>query len=300
MNSESTAPPPESPTLPVMPSLQDLCFLTLLVPALIFTRAAAFSASAYDNVAVYWGQNSYGAANPTDTANFQKPLAYYCQDDAIDVIPIAFVNVFFGTGGAPSMNLANTCNPTDNTTFSGTALPECTSLATDIATCQSKGKLITLSIGGATGSVGFTGDAQAQAFAQTIWNDYFEGTSDTRPFGSAVLDGIDLDIESGSSSYTAFLTEFRSLSKGGKKTYYVSGAPQCEYPDAALGTTLNSADFDMVYVQFYNNPCGLQNYGTASDWDFGLWDNWARTVSTNPNVKIYIGAPASSSGKFLA
>lgn len=24
-------------------------------------------------------------------------------------------------------------------------------------------------------------------------------------------------------------------------------------------------------------------------------DNWARTISPNPNVKIYIGAPASSS-----
>lgn len=29
------------------------------------------------------------------------------QDDAIDVIPIAFVNDFFGTGGYPILNLAN-------------------------------------------------------------------------------------------------------------------------------------------------------------------------------------------------
>lgn len=27
----------------------------------------------------YWGQNSYGATNPSDTANWQQPISYYCQ-----------------------------------------------------------------------------------------------------------------------------------------------------------------------------------------------------------------------------
>jgi len=57
---------------------------------------------------------------------------------------------------------------------------------------------------------------------------------------------------------------------------------------------LNAVSFDAVYVQFYNNVCRLQNFNVISDWDFGLWDNWARTVSPNEDVKIYIGAPASS------
>lgn len=48
-------------------------------------------------------------------------------------------------------------------------------------------------------------------------------------------------------------------------------------------------------MQFYNNPCGLQNFNAVSQWNFGQWDIWARTISPNPNVKIYIGAPASSS-----
>ena len=29
------------------------------------------------------------------------------QDDAIDIFPLAFVNSFFGTGGAPVLDLAN-------------------------------------------------------------------------------------------------------------------------------------------------------------------------------------------------
>jgi hypothetical protein len=54
-----------------------------------------------------WGQNSYGAVNANDPANWQKTLSYYCQDDTIDVIPIAFLNKFFSTGGDPEINLAN-------------------------------------------------------------------------------------------------------------------------------------------------------------------------------------------------
>ncbi|TFY83732.1 hypothetical protein EWM64_g277 [Hericium alpestre] len=269
---------------------------TALFLAASVVKVLAFDNSRYDNVAVYWGQNSYGATH-SDVANYQKTLSYYCQDDAIDVIPVAFLNTFFGPGGLPSLNLANTCNPTDNATFPGSSLPQCASLASDIEFCQSKGKLVTLSLGGAGGGVGFSGgDSQAEAFADTIWDLFLGGSSSTRPFGSAVLDGVDLDVESGGSTgYPAFVSRIRSHASGASKKYYITAAPQCVYPDSALGATLNAAEFDAVYVQFYNNPCGLQNFNGASQWDFGLWDNWARTISPNPNVKIYIGAPASSS-----
>ncbi|KAJ7169534.1 glycoside hydrolase family 18 protein [Mycena filopes] len=270
--------------------------LRLLLLAAVSLRARAFDNTRYDNTAVYYGQNSIGAFSTTPPSQYQKTLSFYCADNAIDVFPVAFVNVFFGTGGAPSMNLANTCNPTDNATFPGTALPNCSNLAADIKTCQSKGKLVTISLGGQTGSVGFGSDAQGTAFAQTIWNLFLGGTSSTRPFGTAVLDGVDLDIEGGGGTgYAAFVNTIRSLSAGASKRYYITAAPQCVYPDAALGSVLNTANFDAIYVQFYNNPCGLQTYPTASAWNFGIWDQWARTLSPNPNVKVYIGAPASSS-----
>ena len=41
-----------------------------------------------------------------------------------------------------------------------------------------------------------------------------------------------------------------------------------------------------------NNYCGL-NY--KSEFNFATWDKWAKTKSANPNVKVYIGAPASPS-----
>ncbi|KAJ7785957.1 class III chitinase [Mycena metata] len=265
--------------------------LRLLSLAAISLPAWAFDITRYDNTVVYWGQNSIGAFSSTPPSEYQKTLSFYCADNAIDVFPVAFLNVFFGTGGEPSMNLANTCNPTDNATFPGTTLPNCSKLATDIVTCQSKGKLVTISLGGQTGSVGFSSDAQGTAFAQTIWNLFLGiagGTSSTRPFGTAVS-----TLSGSGTGYAAFVNEIRSLSAGASKRYYVTAAPQCVYPDASLGSVLNNANFDAVYVQFYNNPCGLQTYPTASAWNFGIWDQWARTLSPNRNVKVYIGAPGA-------
>lgn len=86
------------------------------------------------------------------------------------------------------MSFANVCNE-GNGTFPGTQLSNCTFLAPDVEECQSKGKIVTLSLGGADSSVGFSSTAQAEEFADTIWNSFLGGQSDIRPFGSAVLDG---------------------------------------------------------------------------------------------------------------
>ena len=85
--------------------------------------------------------------------------------------------------------MKQTCSVSSNGAFPGTALPNCQFLADDIKTCQQKGKIITLSLGGATGSTSFSSDYQAEQFADTIWNVFLGGSSSTRPFGSAVLDG---------------------------------------------------------------------------------------------------------------
>jgi chitinase len=59
----------------------------------------------------------------------------------------------------------------------------------DIKTCQAAGKTVTISLGGATASVGFSSESQAESFAEQIWNEFLGGSSDVRPFGTAVLDG---------------------------------------------------------------------------------------------------------------
>lgn len=62
-------------------------------------------------------------------------------------------------------------------------------MASQIEACQAKGKIVTLSLGGGTGQVGLSSTTVAQNFANKIWNEFLGGSSTTRPFGSAVLDG---------------------------------------------------------------------------------------------------------------
>ena len=117
------------------------------------------------------------------------------------------VNDGLGQGGLPQINLASvgslylpntsgvltlhlkSCN---GSPFHGTKLLNCAALAPAIKKCQSKGKIVTLSIGGAdTGNMQFKSDSEAEQFADTVWNLFLGGTpsNSTRPFGSAVLDG---------------------------------------------------------------------------------------------------------------
>jgi chitinase len=82
-----------------------------------------------------------------------------------------------------------TCNPTDSGAFPGTTLANCQFLTAGIQACQAAGKIVTLSLGGASGGAVLSSDAQGRAFADTIWNLFLGGSSSTRPFGAAVLDG---------------------------------------------------------------------------------------------------------------
>ncbi|KIY73425.1 carbohydrate-binding module family 5 protein [Cylindrobasidium torrendii FP15055 ss-10] len=269
-------------------------FSLLIALAGLVGLVSAYDHSANNNMVVYYGQNSYGATHESDPANWQQTLSTYCNDDTIDVIPLAFVAVYSSTGELPELNMANTCSAASGV-FPGTNLANCQFLQSEISACQAKGKLILISLGGATGGAVFTGDAQAEAFATTIWNLFLGGSSSTRPFGSAVLDGVDLDIEGGSSAgYAAFARKFRSISDGQSKKYYLTAAPQCVFPDAYVGEAISAVPFDAIYIQFYNNWCGVINYDNKNAWNFGTWDNWAKTTSPNKNVKVYIGAPASN------
>lgn len=173
----------------------------------------------------------------------------------------------------------------------------------DITTCQQTyGKTILLSVGGATYTEGgFTSTAAAIAAANNIWSWFGPDSSGlVRPFGTAVVDGFDFDFESTVSNMPAFANQLRSLMDADtSRTWLLSAAPQCPYPDAADGSMLAGAvSFDIVWVQFYNNYCGIQSFVAGSsiqyNFNFDTWDTWAKTVSLNPNVKVMLGIPANA------
>ncbi|KAF9308941.1 Chitinase 1 [Podila horticola] len=267
--------------------------LSLSLVASSWLSANAFNINTDTNLVTYWGQNSIGAAG-ADSRYWQKPLGEYCQTaDGEDIIVVAFLHVFNSASrGLPRMDLSNQCAP--SSIFPGTSLLHCPDTGAGVKMCQSKGKAIILSLGGAAGAYGFSDDAEAKDFAHTIWNLFLGGSSATRPLDDAILDGVDLDIEGGSTAgYPAFIAELRSLfATDSRKQYYITAAPQCPFPDAYLGATLQAAWIDMVFVQYYNNYCGTQAFGSFN-FNFDQWDTWAKTTSINKNVKVYLGIPAS-------
>ena len=89
----------------------------------------------------------------------------------------------------------------------------------DIKTCQKKGKTILLSLGGAAGAYGFANDKDAVAFADTLWATFGGGKSESRPFGDAVVDGFDLDIEGGGSTGYAVSNYSESFTDTHKFTF---------------------------------------------------------------------------------
>lgn len=144
---------------------------------------------------------------------------------------------------------------------------------------------------------GFSSSSTAVSAAQEIWAMFGpvqSGNSTPRPFGNAVVDGFDFDLEDPiENNMEPFAAELRSLtSAASSKAFYMSAAPQCVYPDASDETFLQGeVAFDWLNIQFYNNGCGVSGY--PSQFNYATWDNWVQTVSANPNTKLLIGTPAS-------
>ncbi|KAK7701592.1 endo-1,3-beta glucanase [Botryosphaeria dothidea] len=229
------------------------------------------------------------------------------------IIPLAFMTVVTDSYGEPQLSFANQGDKC--IIFSGTALFYCSELEEDITTCQETyGKTIILSIGGATYTEGgFNSVSEAQSAAELVWATFgpeqnnkttSEGTRVYRPFGSASIDGFDFDFESSVSNMAPFAQALRELMDESEaedgKHRILTAAPQCPYPDASDDQFLSGVSavkMDAIFVQFYNNYCGMQSFisssSTQNNFNYDTWDSWARS-SANPAVKVFIGVPASS------
>lgn len=220
----------------------------------------------------------------------QERLVETCKNSAVDIVNLAFVNVFpdQGPGDWPGTNFGNACdgNTYTHNNVSTDLLSGCTYIGEDIETCQSTyGKTILLSIGGAYPANGYIeSNETAIEFADFLWGafgpygDEVNGTTawqaagGPRPFGKAAVDGFDFDIETNdispvpTSSDGTELTDYKSRGYATmiqqfkeslfpmdlSKNYYISGAPQCPLPDVHLSSVISESWFDFIFVQFYN------------------------------------------------
>ncbi|GLT38739.1 hypothetical protein SLA2020_129660 [Shorea laevis] len=171
------------------------------ITMLLTLSLALIGTSHGGGIAIYWGQNGN-----------EGTLTQTCATGRYSYVNIAFL-IKFGNGQTPELNLAGHCSP---------ASGGCRAVSNGIRSCQSRGIKVMLSIGGGAGSYSLSSKADAKNVADYLWNNYLGGQSSSRPLGDAVLDGIDFDIELGSTGFYDDLARYLSAySSRGRK--YSSG-----------------------------------------------------------------------------
>jgi len=232
----------------------------------------------------YWGQ---------DSGQQEKELITYCKSSNYDVIVLAFVTDFFAKKGYPKMYFDRHCPLALN----GTNLLDCPAVGDATKLCQRNGKQVIISLGGARGGYNLSSAFRANELANTIWDLFLGGKGKLRPFGDAILDGVDLDIERGSDrGYPAFIRELRLLmNKDITRKYIITGAPQCARPDRWLGRAIHEQGhhFDYLYVQHYNNYCSPRDLSKF----IPVWNQWLLEAvhirkRHGHGPKICLGLPA--------
>ena len=120
-----------------------------------------------------------------------------------------------------------------------------------------------------------------------------------------VLDGVDLDIEHENTfdGYPIFLeTLYNYIRKDGSRKYYISGAPQCPFPDKNMKGVLDQQGhlFDEIFILYYSNPgCSPGIKGSSFSENFDTWVNFTKSVNdkktSGSSLKVFLGLPAHQS-----
>ena len=203
-------------------------------PSLSSSGSGSGSTGSGAKLAAWWGQTAAAST---------YSLSQICADPSFDIVMLSFLNDFFTGGGMPTLNLGSASGKPSAAQIAAGATglfdgSDGTDVLTAIQACQSSGKKVMLTLGGAEqySQSSFASDDQAEGFAGTIWDLFLGGESELRPFGSVKLDGIDVDNENkDQTGYAAFVKALRGkFAEDGSKEYLISGAPQCPIPDASI------------------------------------------------------------------
>jgi chitinase len=231
---------------------------------------------------VYWGQNGGNVIENNDLSTYCKP------DSGVDIVVLAFLNEWGNGNSVASGTIGQSCSISPSGEAQG-----CDDLASAIDTCKSNGVKVILSLGGAVGAYSLQSQEQAETIGQYLWGAYGNTANGNipRPFGRTFVDGWDFDIESNSGNeyYEYMISALRSnFASDVSNKYFITGAPQCVIPEPNMSEIITKAEFDYLWVQFYNNPgCSVNGPINYNDWK----TNIANTPSAN--AKIFIGVPAS-------
>lgn len=268
---------------------------TFALATLAWLAVPAFAAGKLN---VYWGQSGY------------RTLSEVCQQDALDYVTLSFINESPENDGAtnyPGMEFAAHC-PGTTYAVNGVAsnlIEGCTDIQEGIPVCQALGTKVILSIGGVfdatLANYNVTTKANGRYFADFLWGAFgpYNATfGGPRPFDLSAtahnsVDGFDFDIEAVFPSEAPWIALIHQLRGywGADSPYVVTGAPQCPIvsdPTLPMKRMIAEAQFDILWVQFYNNP---ECDGTTSNFNFDQWVNFL-PGTRSAHAQLYIGLPA--------
>ncbi|KAK7923032.1 glycoside hydrolase family 18 protein, partial [Apiospora marii] len=252
--------------------------------------------------------NTYFGQAPLPVGETDR-LSTYCKSDSIDHVTLAFVNNSPENGmGYPGTNFGAHCYATvfQKSTRKGQVptklLTECNDMKEDIKVCQDLGKKVYLSIGGevtATSNYAISSVDAGIQFGQQMYDIFgpkHKGYNGPRPFGDLSVDGFDFDIETkfkDQKPYIAMIDKLRCLIRDNKCGMTLTASPQCplDAQNFQMDSIMAKAQFDKIFIQFYNNP----SCAATSKTGFNL-DKWVDYIKDKPSkdAELYIGLPGSS------
>lgn len=292
---------------PQLPGRQLVRYENVSVSSQETTKSASssytFDAESHRNLAVYYGKTAL-------SLDANQNLTAQCADPNIDIVILGFLLNVLGPGNLPTMAINNTagemCEDPNASMLAagGTGLKRCATLQSHISNCQSIGKKVFISVGGAKGTQTFSSQAEAEQAAGVLWDLFGSGdglNASLRPFGeSLTVDGFDIDNETGDGSYyPEFVSKLRNLTTSqSAKEYYLSAAPACYYPNPGAPIDMLT-QMDFVWPQFYGAPScniGTGNFSAS-------FSAWSSRLDAGNKPKLMLGgaswADATTTGGYV-
>ncbi|KAJ1504598.1 hypothetical protein HMI54_006811 [Coelomomyces lativittatus] len=188
----------------------------------------------------YWGQAK--SRNLSPLPNYSEvELSTLCLTSSFDFIYLSFLRDFNTLDNLPGLEFSFHCRfPADAVltkyktmkSVTGFGPVRCPKIEAGIQVCQKLGKKVYLSL---SPLVKFPSNI-AIATASNFWNLFFGGKHELRPFGSAILDGIDFAVRTSDfEAYGPFLVELMRIATLNNFKLGVTVSPRCIFPDGFFG-----------------------------------------------------------------
>jgi chitinase len=241
------------------------CLLLALVLSLQLT--AGLAAYGGGDVAVYWGRNK-------DEGSLREA----CGTGRYTTVIISFLAAF-GHG-------------TYRLDLSGHPLAD---VGDDIKHCKSKGVLVLLAIGGQGGEYSLPTPQSAADLADYLWTGFLAGSRAgvSRPFGDALVDGVDFFIDQGGREhYDELVRRLYAYNR-----YYrasgvtLTATPRCGYPDHRLDAALATGLFSRIHVRLF---------GEDRQCAWSPRESWEKWAAAYPRSRVFVGVVASPNAEAVA